>query len=251
MNTKKTTKRQIMQYLSGFLIVVCCLVCVKDVQAQTIYGKPFDLWLGFSVTNQTISYSGSDFAARNDQLDYKAGASLHVHLNWYFYPRLALRTGLTYQFFDWTFKDTEMPQTDETGNPTGNVIFSTMTRGFNIMYLGVPLHIRFHPYADHFYLTAGTDFWYKFRHKTGQIDTFLTGAEDGSLELLTSQRYSTPGFAEDFVIAGLAGLGFEFKAENLKFGVELNARRNLTPFFDRGGVTQNFTQYGLSLSLRL
>lgn len=250
MNLLSSAKRA---FSSCYLIVWILFfvhIGVVSAGAQTIFDRTWDIWLGVSVTNQTISVT-SDAAAFNDQLDYKIGAGLHLHANWYFDRRFALRTGLSYQYFDWEFNDLEMQVTDPTGAPTGAIQLRSLSRGFHIMYAGVPLHLRFHPYATHFYLTAGADFWYKFRHKVGLVDTFLIDPEGEVFELLSSERYNTPGFAEDFLVAGIAGLGFKFTLDAIHLGIEFNARRNLTPFYDRQGLTQNFTQYGVSFSVRL
>lgn len=249
-DTKKDQVRLLKPLLAVLFFISFPVMAACPAQAQIHTERPFDVWLGFSVTNQTVSFTGSA-TALNDGLGYKPGAGLHAHLDWNLNRRFVLRTGLAYQYFDWEVKDRENPVVNETGEPTGSIILTTLTRDFNLMYLGVPLHLKIHPYANHFYLIAGADFWYKFRHKVGLLDTFLIDPEDDVFELILSQRYSTPGFAEDFLIAGIAGLGFNFTLENIHLGIEFNTRRNLTPFFDREGVTQNFTQYGLSFSVRL
>ncbi|MCH8485822.1 MAG: hypothetical protein LAT75_03085 [Candidatus Cyclonatronum sp.] len=218
--------------------------------AQSNSERSFDLWLGFSTTTQTISFTGPA-TALNDGLDYKIGAGLHLHANWYMFRQLALRTGFTYQYFDWEVKDKLSPVTTETGDPTGEAILTTLTRDFNLMYAGVPLHLRFYPYASHFYITAGADFWYKFTYKAGRLDTFFLDEDGLFVQELGREPYPTPRLASDFVIAGMAGIGFAFNLENLRMGLELYSRQNITPFVNSGGVKQNFTQYGLSLFVRL
>lgn len=219
-------------------------------QAQLNDGRKVDLRAGFNVTYQNLSFTG-DAAELNDLTDYGLGGGFQLQLNWYFLPRFSLSTGFSYLYFDWEFNDTEMPATNEAGQPTGNTILTTMGRGFNVIYAGLPLHLRIHPYASHFYLMVGSDLWYKALYKNGQLDSFLVDQDGVILELIASEPYATPTLAEDWVVSGVAGIGFGFSLDTLRFGIEFNARQNITPFFSRQGVTQNFTQFGMSVNVRL
>ncbi len=217
-----------------------------SIQAQnSLFEK---LEIGASVNYSSLHYESSDGDFINDVISYDFGFQIHALTNFDFSQNFSLQTGLEYFFFTYDIEELTIQETDINRNPTGNYLKAYIgKKDFNTTYLSLPIRLRYSPLSrSQFYITAGPEFSYKIGYKNGEYKNILYSENDEQLQEM-SFTYDVPEAANNFLISGVAGMGYNFRSI-APIKLEVKAKHSITPYLSGDNSTKSWVR-SLSFSV--
>lgn len=231
-----------------FLSLGFFLIPTRPIQAQSsLFEK---LKVGASANYNTLHYkSEGDFL--NDIISYGFGFQNHVLINHDLTDKFSLQTGFEYFFYTYEIEDRTLQQTEPNGETTGNYYINSMTESFSTSYLTLPVRIHYHPFSNQVYFTAGPEFSYKIGYSKGLHETVLFSANGERLQESYSNEYDVPELANDFLVSGIAGVGYNLN-HVVPLTMEFKAKHSITPYLSGGNYIKSWIRsFSLSVSYNL
>lgn len=231
--------------ISLFLFLGLLFIPVRSIQAQNNLFE--NLEFGTSLNYSTLHYE-SDGDVINDIISYDFGFQIHALMNHDLSEKFKLQSGLEYFFYTYEFEDQIIQQTGPNGETTGNYYKGSMTESFSTSYLTVPIRIQYHPFSNHsIYFTAGPEFSYKIGYSNGKYESALYSENGERLQESYSDEYEVPETANDFLVSGIAGVGYNLKPI-VPLTIELKAKHSITPYLSGENYIKSWIR---SLSLAI
>ncbi|MEX0856873.1 MAG: outer membrane beta-barrel protein [Balneolaceae bacterium] len=228
-----------------FLPLSFLLMPGHSIQAQGSLIEKIEV--GASLNYNTLHYE-SEIDVLNDFISFDFGFQIHALINQNISKRFILQSGLEYFFFTYEFEDQIFQQTEPNGGTTGNYYKNSMTENFNTSYLTLPIRIQYHPFSDQqIYFTAGPEFSYKIGYSNGTYKSVLYSDNDERLQESYSDEYDVPESANDFLVSGIAGIGYNLNPV-VPIAIEVKAKHSITPYLSGGNYIDSWIR-SLSLSV--
>lgn len=207
--------------------------------------------IGASANYSALHYDSDDNTI-NDMISYNLGFQIHVLINHQLTNKLVLQTGLEYFFFTYEIEDQKIPETDFNGALTGNYFKYFMEESFNTSYLTLPMRIQYHPFSTQkIYFTAGPEFSYKIGYSNGMTKTILKSEDGKQLYEFPSHVYDVPEEANDFLVSGIAGVGYNLNTV-IPLIIELKVKHSITPYLSGDNyITSWLRSVSFTVSYRL
>lgn len=229
-----------------FLSLGLLFMPIQSIQAQSsIFDK---LEIGASANYNTLHYDGD---VLNDIISYDYGFQLHVLINHVLSEKFILQSGFEYFYYTYEFKNQTIQQTNPNGGFTGNYYKNFMAESFSTSYLTLPVRVQYHPFSSQFYFTAGPEFSYKIGFSNGTYESVLYSENDERLQEFYSDEYDVPESANDFLVSGIAGIGYNLNPV-VPVSIELKAKHSITPYLNGGNYIDSWIRsFSLSVSYNL
>lgn len=232
-------------FLSLFLL---CAV-YSNAEAQKSLFDNFQA--GGSANFSTLHYE-SEFSGLNDVISSDAGFQIHITTRHDFSERIGLQTGLEYFYFAFDFS-TQTVVTDETGEPTGEILRARLKDPIQTSYLSLPLRLQFRPVADRpVFISAGTELSYKIGYSNGELVAQRIPADGDPIdEPELTENYDLPELADDVLLSGTLGIGYDF-GEGFPVTAEIRAKHSITPYLSGENVAKSWVRsLAFTLAYRL
>lgn len=235
---------------STLFLAISFMLSIRSATAQETILANFDI--GGALTHEVMNYdSYGDFL--NDNLSGDYGYKLHLHYNHPLSEKVTILTGLEYHYFTFSFGERRQIETNEDGNPTGGYFITSMKDGFSTSHLLVPLRAKYHPLPEYrAYITAGAEFSYKIAFDNGIIETVQYDEDDNpQTESLLVEEYSIPESANDVMVNGTVGLGYNL-GRFIPITAEVRYTQSITPYLSNSRDINSYLQgFSFSISYRL
>jgi hypothetical protein len=241
----------VMKKISLSSLLVLLLICVAHINADAQQVLFKNVQIGGSANFSTLHYE-SDFSSLNDYTSSDAGFQIHITTRHDLSERIGLQTGLEYFYYSYDFSIRQIV-TDETGQPTGDILRTRLEDPIQTSYLSLPLRLQFRPVAERpFYISAGTELSYKIGYSNGELVTQRIPAEGDPIdEPELDSAYDDPERANDVLLSGTLGVGYHF-GKSFPVTAEIRAKHSITPYLSGDNVANSWVRsLAFTLAYRL
>ena len=223
MNHKNTIRYSI-------LLSLILIFGLSEGRAQVNHNFDDGLQIGASV-----NYGGKYFESNGDPLNdiwaRSPGYQFHMLYGFELSPLFSINTGATLFFNRYSLDILRNPVTDANGEPTGDLIESSMDGTVGTTYVGLPLNLIVRPLGNKsLYITAGPELSYKVAHSNGTITSVYVNESGEFVELLFEDDYDLPEQSNSTILFINAAIGYSFDSDLFPINIEIGAKQAATPF---------------------
>ncbi|MCH8568988.1 MAG: PorT family protein [Balneolales bacterium] len=223
------------------LIAVYLVITVSPLYAQQ--SSHFDNGLSFNLSAHSGGIVfGSEGSNLNDYYKNEPGFGLQLQYGYSLTPMISVKSGIGFSMLRYSFSS-EQQGTDETGNPTGEIIISESDGVMSNTYIDVPLNFVLRPLPNRaFYVMAGPQLSFKVGYTNRDFIARHISADGDVLFVFDPVTYDTPERSNNILLLAKAGIGYSLDTMNFPLNFELGFGHSLTPYLGGDGFINNYTR---------